>query len=852
MRSFRYTFSSKSGIESCVFYHVPFNNFGTFRTFAECLSISYCHSLNKHSIEPLIASTLSASSQQHWKARMKNWPPNSPEAGNSMKRNHSPFCESTGPIVQEGFVAARIRALQALQAQVLAGNRSHSPMIACPPRHEYSYEPLNATRPGLVATLAANRPNIPESGKFDSAREEVTSNGHQEEARMAQAHDDHSTAASHSSSPRSDFCISKPDESKVPTLEGPHNVNPHMRAASGSENIELSKQHTVSFTSTKRNDIVAARPPSCDTTEPPGHDILGPRPISASLADSSTLSNCFSYNDLEESKHSLEYQHSQHQKIPRKSVADRLDSLVERGWMASDALDKARGGPEVSENTYKTVRSHDHQAGERDSSMGHEPQASPRPLHRLSSDLVSTAASQCHDLDDHGTSQSKQPNLGHSLQLDSPKESKSATKRRYGSLAFERSDSDLGSCMAVKSSSMGIGNRRASSMDQLHRIDRNKSESIELQGLNLNNVLTGEKDKRRSTSATVSSYKSTSPQSSREGSGSEYDPRRGLPLPASIESRSRRSTTTRVQSHRPSSRSTSWFKKSWFNPFSGDSQYVIKDVSQESVTSTPASSTKDGAQQNISLSSKPPSQDISGVHSVHGSDHKVRVDLESPTSTKSVWIEPGTQKVDGTQASEDVDPARGHREQRDAQRRRTLRGSSLTSLVPLVGPEGFVSPPQHNSAGYAEGSLARSQRSANPASVSVPVRRSSRQAPTSPSKAASLLSTTSSENSLSQRERSRETPRFVRSRPQKPLSSISVQVRGPGAHSPVPSTVSVRQGPRSRAGSPHQEPVDHTQRELKESGKGIKKIQVIITFDGADDLIVEAVTADREHGWSRV
>ena len=56
-----------------------------------------------------------------------------PESSNadSLAREHSLFCESTGPIVQEGFVASRIRAFQALE-NVIGRKKSHSPMVPCP------------------------------------------------------------------------------------------------------------------------------------------------------------------------------------------------------------------------------------------------------------------------------------------------------------------------------------------------------------------------------------------------------------------------------------------------------------------------------------------------------------------------------------------------------------------------------------------------------------------------------------------------------------------------------------------------------------------------------------------------
>ena len=62
----------------------------------------------------------------------------------SMTPMHSPYCEARGPIVQEGFVAARVRALNALQHHNEAYRAtSHSPMIPCPGNERFGSKPRN-------------------------------------------------------------------------------------------------------------------------------------------------------------------------------------------------------------------------------------------------------------------------------------------------------------------------------------------------------------------------------------------------------------------------------------------------------------------------------------------------------------------------------------------------------------------------------------------------------------------------------------------------------------------------------------------------------------------------------------
>lgn len=68
--------------------------------------------------------------------------------GTSTVRSHSPYCEATGPIVDEGFVAARIHELQKAYHQAWTPTQSHSPMSPCPiyPKLQ-RYEHFSRTEP---------------------------------------------------------------------------------------------------------------------------------------------------------------------------------------------------------------------------------------------------------------------------------------------------------------------------------------------------------------------------------------------------------------------------------------------------------------------------------------------------------------------------------------------------------------------------------------------------------------------------------------------------------------------------------------------------------------------------------
>lgn len=63
-------------------------------------------------------------------------------------RSHSPYCEATGPIVEKGFVAARIRALQEAYSQAWIPSQSHSPMTPCPINQRLQkYESYSSPKP---------------------------------------------------------------------------------------------------------------------------------------------------------------------------------------------------------------------------------------------------------------------------------------------------------------------------------------------------------------------------------------------------------------------------------------------------------------------------------------------------------------------------------------------------------------------------------------------------------------------------------------------------------------------------------------------------------------------------------
>ena len=109
--------------------------------------------------------------------RTREWAPQTPASERSILPNHSPYCESTGPIVQEGFVASRIRALQDLHNKAQSTTHSQSPMTPCPPRWLQIYSPRS---PPTLAWSIKPIVKSPESLEIEAAehlQEEVASSG---------------------------------------------------------------------------------------------------------------------------------------------------------------------------------------------------------------------------------------------------------------------------------------------------------------------------------------------------------------------------------------------------------------------------------------------------------------------------------------------------------------------------------------------------------------------------------------------------------------------------------------------------------------------------------------------------
>lgn len=81
-------------------------------------------------------------------------------------KSHSCYCEAKGPMVEEGFVAARIRAIQGAYSPTSVSSWSHSPMVPClmyQRLEKQGFHPLSKTQ---TPPKAFRRPPIRPAGKL--------------------------------------------------------------------------------------------------------------------------------------------------------------------------------------------------------------------------------------------------------------------------------------------------------------------------------------------------------------------------------------------------------------------------------------------------------------------------------------------------------------------------------------------------------------------------------------------------------------------------------------------------------------------------------------------------------------
>ena len=221
----------------------------------------------------------------------KEQTPQTPKTPRSIVRNHSPYSESIGPIVQEGFVAARVRALQGFVDQTQNATRSPYPLTPCP---LHVYKSRNRTRPSCPLKTPEQHP-FP--GIIMPRRSTVR---------------DRLTGVP-SATLSKDIVLPSGAKRSQDSLTAPstrHDLSPKI----------------------KRDDVDDAPLANSLPSEKP---ILSPNAIKADLVEPQASWNCLSQTK----DRNDDYVREQAPK-PRGSIADKLGSMVERGWVGGDVFGK--------------------------------------------------------------------------------------------------------------------------------------------------------------------------------------------------------------------------------------------------------------------------------------------------------------------------------------------------------------------------------------------------------------------------------------------------------------------------------------------------------------------------------
>ena len=775
---------------------------------------------------------------------MKEWPPSKLGPEIAIQCKHSPFCESAGPVVREGFVANRIRLLQHLEAQALAGDRSHSPIIVSPQRRVWPSESRNPTEPiGLL--WSAPYESVNAKKEKPNRHSEQVALQREEGLLETPAQDYPFTSASllHVLGKNGlecelgdlhNLCDQYTDDTNIPD-----------EPASCSKITNLFEPHSHLVTSTKSEEGAAARSTSYRESQPSGHEITGPGPISSDLADSLTLLTCFPQDAFPGSENDLDVQHGRPCSPRRKSVAHKLDSIMERQWETCADLRKCEDGKDELQNMSAITWLQNHRADLRAPFVSGKLMKMKPPTQKSSPHPSINAKSHYHRLNRHDYSHNEGSDYTPLLYSNPPRQERLARQQRHCNTVASiigPSSPDTGEQVLRNAAYSSIRSRSTSSLDQSQWMSRGLSKDIGLCGLTSDAATKSRHSSEHSIVSTSSTQNIASPQPIDEALMFKHKTRQ-----ESSEFHSpgfHPSSTPGTQFSGTNNRSTSWFGRSWFNAFSGDGQKVVESSLKEPLVRQPVSKSQDDAP--ILILDQSSRDQRSGIEK----DHEVEVKTSMNSSVASFKYETSkTRDTDSCPKYFFADPSYASKIQRANELGETTLGPPTASLLSSLESKPHASPLQQLSPEYAESFSESSCISTRSRPMSIPPRRSSKRATTSPSKAASLLSFVSHDALLSPQREAFEAPQPFQSHFHKASPPVSVQMQSPDTE----SLVSSKSMSKSKEDlHPRSTMVDPEHRRLRRKGKVIKKIQIIISFDGADDLVIETATIkEGEMGASR-
>ena len=500
----------------------------------------------------------------------------------TITRNHSPYCESTGPMVQEGFVAARVRALQGFsnQAQI-----EHSPLTPCPGLHVYKSR--SPPRPSLALKPVLTGTDMPGTGTIKRFHTGILSKDHRTVISA-------SGGLARSSDAAPSFQLQEQQSSLGPTT--PSRLYIRGRGAENPPQKLLFKDTVPSLHAWRKQDHIAApnKPygplsevdqvdnvPE-ENSSPSEIAILSPHAIQTDLVEPRATWNFL----RQSSDHKRGYSHKQALK-PRRSIADKLSSMVERGWVGGDTFGKVYNGDEFTSHTMGSgVHIRDTRLDSRSDSSSETPRLKKVPSYSgsLSVSIAERRSESQHSVGQDVLPHVKQKEPRNFMYSGSQKRRQRQARRSPAINTAQRSSSDFEVRYLKTELATPTGQRRAWT---LHHLGRSRSNHSQIQREALPGTWPNDARDYRSSKQDHESTKSPpSHEDATSKSGLDLTIPRDEQLGQDSAALSkvtvlRRSSSNTKDSTRSASRSTSFLKKfPWYKVALVDKQSVVQHLSK--------------------------------------------------------------------------------------------------------------------------------------------------------------------------------------------------------------------------------------------------------------------------------
>lgn len=774
--------------------------------------------------------------------RTREWRPNTRASQKSPVRYHSPYCEATGPIVQDGFVASRIRTLQALSNHDFKPIRSHSPMLECPQPWQHNHEHHTPPTPGSRAKSSVEGHDGSKSETNNDDDGNALSNRSQEQCNQVS------------------FQIMG-DSDAVPARRL---IDLRLQAHQDQGPIELPEPSAPPST---HGDAVAIEDSTTIGKRTPSENgILSPRAIPASLAEPSKA-----WRDISQTGSDDNYNSHNRDLRSRRSIADRLGSMVDRGWVGCDVFGKAHSSREVSESI-AGESFHKERVKRRSQSLEqHQQRTRALSLKRhlsFSNSRVATNAqkSSIERIPDEN-SDNHYPFGKYTPPTPVQDAMRGMNVRKGGA---QRSNSDAELYREANCVSRSSVRHRKWSLRHFSRLQRSQSQQFELEPISSGHGSSQDHGKQdRKTINHFLSSGNTKVEQKQEPQAPPDDQQDQGSETTSLTPTSSRASITTTHSARSATRSGSWFKKYRFLPklVPTDNSLALWDFSNEGPNGSAAIRATGDSQQGSPVQSD---QHIAGDnktsslprHGYEEADSKTDASLMDPGMTDKADAMP----QDGSPRSIELRIAtspQGSESSLISEQMKTLIEPPTISCPLFADAESPLRDQDHylpNQVDYF------SEHGEYPLPTPLPTQsnHSSRSRGTNATLATVVSCKTNGEGQTrhSPTNSQASTPTAsMKLRHEKSLDLISLVL----SHNNTPRRGSPTASPQQLDSDvielPVEHPADPTQsspqvdeatqtisRGRRVSEKKIKKIQVTITLDGAEELVIEA-KLQRRAGW---